>query len=962
MPSYLVIAQQVASKELRSFFNSPSAYLFLAAFLGAVLFNFFWLEVFFARNIADVRPLFEGLPLLLIFLIAAITMRSWSEELRSGTLESLITSPSPPFSLVLGKFLGSWLLVLLALALTLPIPVSISLIGNIDWGPVVGAYVASALLAAAYISIGLCMSARTDNPIVALILTTLTCGIFYFIGSDLLASLFGHHIGGWLSLAGTGSRFDSVSKGVLDVRDFYYYFSIVGIFLILNLLGLERLRWAGNPLNPVHSRTYWFAGLLIANLLAGNIWLQQINGLRIDITEDQNHSISNATETQLNKLREPLLLHGYFSTKTHPLLAPLIPQLKDLLNEYKIAGKSNVKVIFSDPTENREMEEEAAATYGVKPVPFQTADRHQSAIVNSYFDIVIAYGDEYQTLGFQELIEIKASGDRDLDVVLKNPEYAITRSIRKVTNAFQSSGNIFDLIDAPIKFHGYISSKEKLPEELADLRDELESILLEIKSESGNQLQIDFQDPDAQNGATAEFLQSEYGFSPQIASLLNPEPFWFYMVLETEEELIQVPLPEALDATSIEKTINAALQRLAPGFLKTLAIAKPEGYGPGGQRYSQLEAALQEEMRLNQTTLESGIVPEDADLLLVLSPESFTSKQVFAIDQFLMRGGSVIIATSPFNISLDQGLEAIPFSSGLEEWLDTKGINIQDTLVLDASSGNLPVPVERSIGGLTFRDIQMLKYPHFPDLRTDGLNQNNPITSSLDQITLSWVSPITVSDPINMEYEELLKTSKDSWTSSSVDLIPDYDSHPENGFSVDNDTSSQVLAVSLEGTFESFFKDKESPLLEPSAEKSSTPVGEGGTAEGAEETEETVPVVTSVIERSSDASRLIVIASNNFASDVSLDLVSQSINAAYSKPIAMIQNAIDWSLEDEALLSLRGKTMLARTLTPMSGNESRIIEYLNYFFTVVGILLVWLWRRNTDKKELLRQEQLLTGV
>ena len=76
----------------------------------------------------------------------------------------------------------------------------------------------------------------------------------------------------------------------------------------------------------------------------------------------------------------------------------------------------------------------------------------------------------------------------------------------------------------------------------------------------------------------------------------------------------------------------------------------------------------------------------------------------------------------------------------------------------------------------------------------------------------------------------------------------------------------------------------------------------------------------------------------------------------------MIQNAIDWSLEDEALLSLRGKTQLARTLTPMSGNESRVIEYLNYFFTVVGILLVWLWRRNADKKEQLRQEQLLMEV
>ncbi len=961
MANYLVIAQQVAGKELRSFFNSPSGYLFLAAFLGAVLFNFFWLEVFFARNIADVRPLFEGLPFLLIFFIAAITMRSWSEEIRAGTLESLITSPSPTFSIILGKFLGGWLLVLLALALTLPIPISISLIGDIDWGPVVGAYLASALLAAAYISMGLCMSARTDNPIVALILTTLTCGVFYFVGSDMLANLFGHHIGEWLSLLGTGSRFDSVSKGVLDIRDLYYYVSIIGIFLIFNLLGLERLRWAGNPRNEAHNRTYWFAGLAIANLLAGNIWLQQINGLRLDITADQNHSISKATEVQLENLREPLLLHGYFSTKTHPLLAPLIPQLKDLLNEYKIAGKGNIKVMFSDPTQNREMEEEAAATYGVKPVPFQTADRHQSAIVNSYFDVVIAYGDEYQKLGFQELIEIKASGDRDLDVVLNNPEYAITRSIRKVTNAFQSSGNIFDLIDTPIKFHGYISSKERLPMELADLRDQLESILLKIKSESLNKFQFDFQDPDSQDGV-ADFLQSEYGFSPQIASLLDPNPFWFYMVLETEQEVIQIPLPETLDKASVEKTITAAIRRLAPGFLKTLAIAKPEGYGPTGQRYSQLEAAIQEEMRLSQTSLESGAVPEDADLLLVLSPDSFSAKQLFAIDQFLMRGGSVIIATSPFHVSLERGLEATPHSSGLEEWLSSKGITIAETLVLDALSGNLPVPVERNIGGLSFRDIQMLKYPHFPDLRADGLNQTNPVTASLDQITLSWASPINISDLPSLEYEELLKTSNDSWSSSSVNLIPDYESHPENGFSLDGDRLSQVLAISLTGTFDSFFKNKESPLLQNSTEKDPTSDNEDKSTPDTNENDEAEPIVTSVIERSSDSSKLIVIASNNFASDVSLDLVSQSINAAYRKPIAMIQNAIDWSLEDEALLSLRGKTQLARTLTPMSSNESRVIEYLNYFLAILGLFMVWLWRRKADTKEQLRQKQVLMGA
>jgi ABC-type transport system involved in multi-copper enzyme maturation permease subunit len=105
----------------------------------------FWVETFFARNIADVRPLFEWMPLLLIFLVAAITMRMWSEERRSGTLEFL---------------------------LTLPLPLTVSLLGPLDWGPVFGGYVAALFLAAAYASIGLCISACSANQIVSLIMAT----------------------------------------------------------------------------------------------------------------------------------------------------------------------------------------------------------------------------------------------------------------------------------------------------------------------------------------------------------------------------------------------------------------------------------------------------------------------------------------------------------------------------------------------------------------------------------------------------------------------------------------------------------------------------------------------------------------------------------------------------------------------------------------------------------------------
>ncbi|MGH2593253.1 MAG: ABC transporter permease, partial [Anaerolineae bacterium] len=169
----------ITRKELDSYFSSPMALIFLGAFLAVTLFAFFWVDTFFARGIADVRPLFRGMPLLLIFLVAALTMRQWSEEQRSGTLETLLTLPVRPAQLALGKFLAVMTLVGVALALTLPLPLSVSNLGNLDWGPVVGGYLAALLLAAAYAAIGLFISSRTDNQIVALIATALLGGLFY---------------------------------------------------------------------------------------------------------------------------------------------------------------------------------------------------------------------------------------------------------------------------------------------------------------------------------------------------------------------------------------------------------------------------------------------------------------------------------------------------------------------------------------------------------------------------------------------------------------------------------------------------------------------------------------------------------------------------------------------------------------------------------------------------------------
>ena len=431
---------KIARRELAVFFSTPAAFIFFGAFLASILFIFFWVETFFSRNIADVRPLFSWMPLLLIFLSSAITMRVWSEEHRAGTLEPLLTSPVRFSTLVLGKFIACLGLVAIALVLTFPLPLTVNFLGSLDWGPVWGGYLASLVLAGAYIAIGLFVSAQFNSQIVSLIVSTLVCSFLYVLGSETLTGFFGNYGGELLKLFGAGSRFESITRGVIDVRDLAYSLSIIGIFLSLNVFSLERSRWLGNPRKAKHRNWGILTGLLVANFFMLNLWLAPIGVLRADLTENQIYSISGATKSYLARLQEPLLIRGYFSAQTHPLLAPLVPQIRDLLKEYAVAGKGKVQVEFIDPQQNPELEQEAGEKYGIRPVPFQTASRYQTAVTNSYFDILIKYGDSYTTLGFGDLIEVKSEGDTKLEVELRNPEHDITRSIKKVLSSYQGGG------------------------------------------------------------------------------------------------------------------------------------------------------------------------------------------------------------------------------------------------------------------------------------------------------------------------------------------------------------------------------------------------------------------------------------------------------------------------------------------------------------------------------------------
>ncbi len=234
----------VALRELRSYFNSPIAYVFLLVFVGAALFTFFNVQAFFARGQADLRGLFEAVPLLMLLLVPALTMRLWAEEAKSGTIELLLTLPAKDVELVAGKFLASWALLAVGLTITLPLAMTVSTLGNLDWGPVLGGYLGALLLGAAYLAVGQFVSALTQNQILAFILALLVCVLLYGVGSEAVTGLFSDRAATALRALGTGSRFSSIARGVVDLRDLLYYASLTLFFLGLSVSALRVKRWA----------------------------------------------------------------------------------------------------------------------------------------------------------------------------------------------------------------------------------------------------------------------------------------------------------------------------------------------------------------------------------------------------------------------------------------------------------------------------------------------------------------------------------------------------------------------------------------------------------------------------------------------------------------------------------------------------------------------------------------------
>jgi ABC-2 type transport system permease protein len=230
-------------REFASYFATPLAFVFIVIFLLLAGSFAFYLGGFYERGQADLAPFFSYHPWLYLFLIPALSMRLWAEERKSGSIELLMTLPVTLWQAVIGKYLAAWVFAGVALLLTFPLWITVNYLGDPDNGAILAGYIGSFLMAGGFLAIGACLSAATRNQVIAFIFTVVICFGFLLSGFPMVLGLFE----GWTPQAVIDAvaslsfltHFQSIAKGVIDVRDLLYFATVIVAWLIANAIVLD---------------------------------------------------------------------------------------------------------------------------------------------------------------------------------------------------------------------------------------------------------------------------------------------------------------------------------------------------------------------------------------------------------------------------------------------------------------------------------------------------------------------------------------------------------------------------------------------------------------------------------------------------------------------------------------------------------------------------------------------------
>jgi len=684
--------------------------------------------------------------------------------------------------------------------------------------------------------------------------------------------------------------------------------------------------------------------LVALNLLAFNYLIAGWSTARLDLTSEGLFSITPATKRILAGLDEELTIHGYFSSRTHPKLAPLVPEITDLLEEYRAVSRGRVQVEIVDPGENEAAEEEAADRFGVQSTPFRLASKYESAIVNAYFSLVVKYGDQYVRYGFEDLIDVEATPDGDVAVKLRNLEYDLTRAIKKVVYGFRGAHELFERVDRPVRLT-LIWTPDSLPELFSQVPETVRKAAAELEAAGGERFDVEEIDPGTDEALRQEVYQ-RFGAKPMSLGLFGGEPFYLYGLLQVGEATEQIVLVgESLTSAAVREAIEDALRRHTPGFLKTVGVSTPEPPEIPPEirmqmqlppqpppEFEELKAVLRQDYEVRHVDLASAAgVPSDVDVLLVIKPRDLDRQQVYNLDQYLMRGGRVVLCSGNYDVNFGGGgLSLYPLASGLEEWLAHHGVTVEKTLVLDDRNQALPIPEVRNTPFGMMRSWTLAPYPYLVQVRDEGF-ANREITSTLNAVGIYWGSPLSIDREraAGLEVLPILQSSGSSWTDDDTLRVGyvDYEVPAEG-------TEPHLLAAAVSGRFASFFADRKPEVGTSAAE-----------AAGEAQAEE-----SKVSLGQSPETRLVVVGNAEFLSDFVARALAQVDAGFFGENLRFLQNVIDWVGLDNDMLDIRARGWVSRRFERTGRGVEIGVETWSYVVPLVGLLLLGgyrQWRRRT---------------